>query len=221
MKVKICGITRLDDALAAIEAGADMLGFNFYLPSPRYIPPLACARLLSALEAHGLSTRAVGVFVNASPAQVLTIMDGCGLDLAQLSGDEPLQDLLVLGERAFKALRPPDAGALEAAVRAYPRRLSAPAWLVDACRPGRYGGTGNLADWSLARSLARRARILLAGGLHPGNVSAAVAQVHPWGVDVASGVETSPGCKNRQKMVDFIRSARSRIQEKKHVNNSP
>lgn len=213
MKVKICGITRLDDALAAVEAGADMLGFNFYPHSLRYISPLDCAHLHADLEGRRVTPLTVGVFVNATAAHVLAVMDDCGLDLAQLSGDEPVQDLLVLGERAFKALRPKHAADLRAALKVYPRRSTPPAWLVDAHRPGKFGGTGDLADWGLARSLARNAPILLAGGLHPGNVRAAVAQVSPWGVDVASGVESLPGCKDRQRMVDFIKSARSLNQE--------
>jgi phosphoribosylanthranilate isomerase len=213
MKVKICGITNLEDALAAVEAGADLLGFNFYPPSPRYISPGSCAAILEGLERRRLQVVSVGVFVNASPAQVAAILSECGLAQAQLSGDEPPADLELLGERAFKSLRPENPETLAAWVSRYPRRSLAPAWLVDAYRPGQYGGTGQVADWSLARSLAEQAPVLLAGGLRPENVAEAIAQVQPWGVDVASGVEFTPGRKDRQKMAAFIAAARQVTQE--------
>ena len=213
MKVKICGITRLEDALAAVEAGADLLGFNFYLPSPRYIAPAECAEILQALTHLGKPVISVGVFVNTPPTRVAVILDECGLAQAQLSGDEPPPDLKFLGERAFKALRPGSLEALAAEIARYPNRSLTPAWLVDAYRPGQYGGTGQVADWSLARSLAERAPVLLAGGLRPDNVAAAITQVHPWGVDVASGVESAPGRKDRRKMEAFIHAARQSSQE--------
>jgi phosphoribosylanthranilate isomerase len=211
MKVKICGITNLGDAQAALEVGADLLGFNFYPTSPRFIQPKECARILDVLERGGLRTdrvTMVGVFVNATLAEVRGVLDACDLDLAQLSGDEPPEMLSALSERAFKALRPADTSALERSLALYPRRSAPPAWLVDAYRPGAFGGTGQVADWSLAAGLAARAPIFLAGGLTPENVGAAARQVRPWGVDVASGVESAPGRKDREKMIAFIRAAR-------------
>ena len=213
MKVKICGIIQLEDALAAVEAGADLLGFNFYPPSPRYISPGGCAAILQALAHQGTPVIGVGVFVNTPPARVAAILEECGLAQAQLSGDEPPEDLELLGERAFKALHPTNLEALSAEVIRYPGRSLLPAWLVDAYRPGQYGGTGQVADWSLARSLAERAPILLAGGLRPENVAQAIAQVHPWGVDVASGVESAPGRKDRRKIEAFIHAAHQSVQE--------
>ena len=208
VKVKICGLANLDEARLAVEMGADLLGFNFYPPSPRYIDPLACARIVAGLQ---LQPRVitVGVFVNAQPAAIAAILDECGLDLAQLSGDEPPEVLAALGDRAFKALRPSGPEAMETALLCYPTRSTAPAWLVDAYRPGEYGGTGHTADWSLAHSLARQAPILLAGGLNPGNVTAALQQVRPWGVDVASGIESAPGRKDHRQMSAFISAVRS------------
>lgn len=208
MKVKICGLTNLADALAAVDAGADLLGFNFYPSSPRYVPPEDCARMVRELRLRRSLTVMVGVFVNEPPAEIRAIMDHCRLDLAQLSGDEPPEDLIRLGACAFKALRPANATTLQDSLARYPARLGPPAWLVDAFRPGRYGGTGQVAEWNLARSLARQAPILLAGGLTPENVAQAVRQVQPWGVDVASGVESTPGQKDDAKMRALIEAVR-------------
>jgi phosphoribosylanthranilate isomerase len=221
MKVKICGLTSVEDALQAAEAGADMLGFNFFSPSPRYLTANQCSRIIAGLQAHGVHITTVGIFVNTSTRQIASILDDCGLDLAQLSGDEPPEDLQALGERAFKALRSGKAQDLQEALQQYWSRKNPPACLVDAYQVGEYGGTGQTADWRLARSLSREQPILLAGGLTPANVRRAIAQVQPWGVDVASGVETSPGRKDAQKMRDFIHAARqqatalSQIQESK------
>lgn len=217
MKVKICGIRTYEDALAVIEAGADMIGFNFYPASPRYITPGNCMRLLvrleTALREEIADVVIVGVFVNQEADFIHAVFRDCHLDMIQLSGDEPPDLLETLGERAFKALRPPSADALAAAVAAYPRRVMAPAWLIDTYRPGEYGGTGQTADWGLASRLAQDAPILLAGGLNAGNVAAAIRQVNPWGVDVASGVEAQPGVKDIHKVREFIRAVRSYQQE--------
>jgi phosphoribosylanthranilate isomerase len=208
MKVKICGLTTLEDSLAAVEAGADLLGFNFYPPSPRYLLPKICAQITGALRARGCQAALVGVFVNAPAEHIRQILDECGLDAAQLSGDEPPQVLSELGVRAFKALRPASAAALAESLRIFPPPAGEPAWLVDAYRPGEYGGTGHAADWELASELAGQAPILLAGGLRPDNVALAVQAVRPWGVDTASGVESAPGLKDVEKMRAFIRAAR-------------
>jgi phosphoribosylanthranilate isomerase len=208
MKVKICGITRLEDALAAVEAGADLLGFNFYPKSPRCVTPAACAEITSRLKPHAKHITLVGVFVNLPPQEVVNIIQCCGLHLAQLSGDEPPADLEILSGQAFKALRPASATELEQALERYPAHEPAPAYLVDAFRPGQYGGTGQTADWRLAAALARQTPILLAGGLTAENAAEAVAQVQPWGVDVASGVESAPGLKDPLKMKAFIRACK-------------
>jgi phosphoribosylanthranilate isomerase len=206
--VKICGLTSLEDAAAAIQAGAGMLGFNFYPASPRYILPELCRAIIETLQARGLHASMVGIFVNAPLEHIQTIMKTCGLHLAQLSGDEPPQVLEELRGCAYKALRVKDATGLQAARQQYPCSSTPPAYLVDAYRPGEYGGTGQTADWSLASTLSRSAPILLAGGLTPENVAQAVNQVQPWGVDVASGVESSPGIKDHHKMRRFIQQAR-------------
>jgi phosphoribosylanthranilate isomerase len=212
MKVKICGITTLDDAVAAIDAGADVLGFNFYPKSPRYIEPAACAKLVNHLRGRGERATLVGVFVNIC-------LDACNLDYAQLHGDEPPEELAALGPWAFKAIRPANTEEakrqallyLPAAPDGYDTLVSdppRPAFLLDAAAPGQFGGSGLVADWSMARVLARRWPLLLAGGLRPDNVAAATEAVQPWGVDVASGVESSPGRKDIAKMQAFVETAR-------------
>jgi indole-3-glycerol phosphate synthase/phosphoribosylanthranilate isomerase len=211
-RVKICGITTRQDALAAVDAGADMLGLNFYPKSRRYVTPEACWRIVSALTQYTSRITLVGVFVNAGPAEIEVIVDDCHLDLVQLSGDEPPQFLQALGPRALKGIRPTSLEEAQADAARY-ARSSPPALLVDAHRPGEYGGTGHTGDWELAQKLAAQYPILLAGGLSPDNVAVAVAQVHPWGVDVASGVESSPGKKDAQKMTAFISAVRHAVRE--------
>lgn len=208
MKVKICGIKTLDDALAAIDAGADMLGFNFYSPSPRYIEPQCCAQVVAALREFSAGITTVGVFVNTPPAEMRAILTTCGLDLAQLSGDEPPEALDALDGRAFKALRPCEASSARIAAERYARQ-TAPTLLVDAAAAtGQFGGSGQTADWRVAAELAAKLPLLLAGGLRPDNVAAAIAAVQPWGVDVASGVESAPGRKDAAKIHAFILAAR-------------
>jgi phosphoribosylanthranilate isomerase len=208
MKIKICGITRFEDARLAVDAGADLLGFNFYAKSPRYISPISAARLIADIRGACSKVQMVGVFVNSSLEEINTITGQCELDLAQLCGDELPETLDALDGLAFKALRPKDRQDLARSISTYQPRVSSPAYLVDAYRPGAYGGTGQIADWSLARSLAEAYPLLLAGGLTPDNVAEAIRQVGPWGVDVASGVEESPGCKDPARLAAFIKTAR-------------
>jgi phosphoribosylanthranilate isomerase len=208
MKIKICGLGNLEDALLAIELGADMLGFNFYPPSPRYIDPKTCAGLITAIRDHGYQATYVGVFVNESVETIETILNDCDLDFAQLSGDEPPLHLQILGERAFKGLRPAGIKEFYDCERLFPRREFEPGWLIDTHHSGKFGGTGVKGDWDLAKVIAQRASILLAGGLNAGNVTEAMRKVNPWGVDVASGVESAPGRKDVVKMGAFIRAVR-------------
>jgi phosphoribosylanthranilate isomerase len=209
VRVKICGITRLEDAQAALDAGADLLGFNFYPQSPRYISPERAAEIIAALPQM---IRCVGIFVNAELATVRRIVETCRLDYVQLHGDESPGFVQALSPRAFKALRPRSAEEAEIGAAAYaplgPVDSAAPALLLDAYRPGQYGGTGWQGDWTLAARLASRYRILLAGGLTPENVANAVRRVRPWGVDVASGVESAPGRKDHDKVRRFIQEAK-------------
>lgn len=200
--IKICGITNLPDAFCAIDAGADYLGFNFHPASPRSIEPEACRKITAVLRKECPLVKRVGVFVNMPLERVRSLLESCGLDLAQLHGDESPADLAALGTRAFKAFR-----GVPAEVDGYARR-EAPALLVDAAVKDAYGGTGVTADWAAAAELAKKFPLFLAGGLNPENVAAALRQVNPWGVDVASGVESSPGRKEPHKLEAFIRAAR-------------
>ncbi len=220
MKVKICGITNIDDAQAAVEAGADLLGFNFYLKSLRYILPELAAAIVQQIRSRGRpSPLMVGVFVNAPLEEVRAIMAVAQLDLAQLHGDESAQMVKQLNGRGFKALRP----ASEAEVGIEAERFArygpnAPVLLIDAYRKDQYGGTGHTADWSIATKLGQQYPILLAGGLTPENVAEAIRQVRPWGVDVASGVEASPGKKDAVKLKVFVDQCQRIGSESKNGN---
>lgn len=209
MIIKICGIKNTEDAIAAIDTGADMLGFNFYPKSKRYISIKECVEIQNGLAERGMDVISVGVFVNASYETIITTMDVCALNLVQLHGDEEPELLEELGEWAFKAIRPQSADEALNALDKYPQRVDAPALLVDAYHPSDYGGSGTVGDWSLAYELAAQKPILLAGGLTPENVGKAVRQVRPWGVDVASGVEASPGVKDVSMIAAFISAAKS------------
>ena len=200
-KIKICGIKTVDDALAALDAGADMLGFNFYPKSARYVSVGQCRDVMSVMRKYGHITY-VGVFVNASVAEIRATMETAALTLAQLHGDETFEMVQSLDGKAFKAFRGvPDV------LNGFARE-DAPALLVDASVKGSYGGTGMTADWNSAAGLAKQVPLLLAGGLTPENVADAVRQVQPWVVDVASGVESTPGKKDLAKMKAFIKAVR-------------
>jgi len=230
VKVKICGLTRLEDALVALEAGADYLGFIFYPPSPRAIAPDDAGHLIAQLRAlpvlnpdralapgpWPLAPLFVGVFVNEPPATVAAILDRCGLDLAQLSGDEPAADVVdptsPLFGRAYKALRPRSATEAEDGAMhfAAPPNSTGPSLLLDTPYGRLYGGSGETGDWSIAAALAARLPgLMLAGGLTPDNVAAAVARVRPYAVDVASGVESAPGRKDHALVRAFVTNARA------------
>lgn len=208
MIIKICGIKKTEDAIIAIEAGADLLGFNFYPPSSRYIAPEDCAKIVARIKVSGKTVGSVGVFVNEPLDNIKAIIVQCNLDLVQLCGDEPEEEMSILGQLAFKAVRPKSLEEGDDLMRRFARK-NAPTLLVDAYKKGAYGGTGETGDWTIANHLARQAPILLAGGLNPENVAEAVAAVNPWGVDVASGVESSPGVKHASKILAFMAAARS------------
>ena len=200
-KIKICGIKTVTDALAAMDAGADLIGFNFYPKSPRYVDVGRCRDIMSVMRRYGHITY-VGVFVNASVGTIRATMETLGLSLAQLHGDETSEMLSELDGKAVKAFR-----GIPQNMDGFARR-DAPALLVDASVKGVYGGTGVTADWKSAAELAKKYPLLLAGGLTPENVAEAVQQVKPWGVDVASGVESGAGSKDVSKMKAFVQAVR-------------
>src|ERR1700752_3754865 len=200
-KIKICGIKTVTDALAAMEAGANLIGFNFYPKSPRCIDVGRCRDIMAVMRKFGHITY-VGVFVNASAAEIYATMETCGLSLAQLHGDEPSEIIQSLNGKAFKAFR-----GVPQILDGFARQ-DAPSLLVDASVKGEYGGTGVTADWNGVAELAKNHPLLLAGGLNPENVADAVSQVRPWGVDVASGVESAPGGKDAGKMSEFVKAVK-------------
>jgi phosphoribosylanthranilate isomerase len=213
-RIKICGLTSPADAVNACEAGADALGLNFYPASRRYVDPQA-ARAIRAAVPQG-NVQLVGVFVNAPLQEVIETHDQLGLDAIQLHGDESPEMLLALGSRTvIRAFRcqPEDYLRIEQYLAACARHNRLPdAVLIDAYAADQYGGTGQTADWSAiaaARSEWFGLPLILAGGLKPENVAAAIQTTKPDAVDTASGVESSPGIKNPQRVRQFIAQARA------------
>ncbi|MGB7340598.1 MAG: phosphoribosylanthranilate isomerase [Phototrophicaceae bacterium] len=216
MKVKICGITRLEDALIAADAGVDLIGLNFYKPSPRSIKIEDAATLCDALRAE-LGTNCptlVGVFVNMAMGDISIITEKVGLDFAQLSADETTYMLQELRGIGFKAIRPMNLDMALDDVSYFadtmPTDDRAPSLLLDAYHPNLYGGTGEAASVEVAIAVRGKVpRLMLAGGLNPDNIADRVRAIRPWGVDVASGVEDGQaGIKSEQKMRAFINAAK-------------
>ena len=217
-RIKICGITNTADAQVAAEAGAEAVGLNFYLGTPRCVTRQRAVEIAAALPGD---VARVGVFVNSPLDELLETREEVGLDYLQLHGDEPPEMLLKLKLAGVLYLRAFRCGAdglapitdyLESCRRsdALPEAV-----LIDAHAPGEYGGTGQTVDWEMLRPLAGRlfdCPLLLAGGLNPDNVGEAIAAAKPWGVDTASGVESSPGRKDAQRVRRFIDAARAALE---------
>ena len=199
MLVKICGITRLEDAAAAIDAGASAIGFIFWEGSPRFVRPERAKAIVRTLPPL---IGAVGVFVNQDPARVNELADAVGLTAVQLHGDETPDQAELIDRPVIKAISRGD----DAHVDQWPDHVTL---LVDAHDPVRRGGTGENADWVSAAALARRRRILLAGGLTPANVAEAIRHVRPFGIDVSSGVERSPGIKDHERLAALFQAVHS------------
>ncbi len=192
MKIKICGLTNRADVEAAIEAGASYLGFIFYPKSPRYVTPEQAAELT-----RGVSVAKVGVFVDMPPAEVIAIMDKCGLDIAQLHGSESVEDIQKIGpQRVWKAVQLRTPADVDAAAQ-----LPVEAVLADSVTGN--GGLGQPGNWELAAQAARKMKLILAGGLNPGNLRAAMQQVNPFALDLCSGVELEPGKKDHIKLKEI------------------
>ena len=204
VKIKICGITNAEDAKVAVAAGADALGFVMYRKSPRCVEPAVVRVIVAGLPPFVLP---VGVFVNEEPDRVRALMDDCGLALAQLHGDETAPYCQDLGRPIMKALRLKDRGTF-LALAEFQGRANVRGFLIDAFSNQAYGGTGQTVDWTLAQEAARSTPIVLAGGLTPTNVVEAISHVRPYGIDVSSGVELSPGKKDHDKVKAFIQAAR-------------
>ena len=191
MFVKICGITRVEDAEAAVALGANALGFVFWPKSPRYVDPYRARAIVASLPPF-VST--VGLFVNQPAAHIANVASLARLGVVQLHGDETPEDAAALGRPVVRALSLHTAGH---DLSRWPARVTI---LLDAHDPERRGGTGRTIDWDAAAEVAHRRRILLAGGLSPDNVAAAVDRVRPFGIDVSSGVERAPGVKDVERL---------------------
>jgi phosphoribosylanthranilate isomerase len=201
MRVKICGITRKEDLYAACQAGADALGFVFYANSPRY---LSIDRAASLLRDMPPFVQPVGLFVNAEPEYVYSVLRAAPVDLLQFHGDESPEYCRQFGRPYLKAVRVRPGVDL---VKYATDFSDARALLLDAYVPGVPGGTGERFDWNLITASLPKP-IVLSGGLNPDNVAVAVCKVRPWAVDVSSGVESAPGIKDAAKMALFIEQAR-------------
>ena len=192
VKVKICGLTNYDDAVAAMDMGADLLGFNFYPSSPRYVTVEAAAAIIRKLPAF---VDTAGVFVNASLDEIRRTIDLCCLDWVQLHGDETpefCRSLNSVNVRTMKALRVKDASDIKNAEEFFTDAI-----LLDAFDPEKYGGTGLTFDWNIVGHIGKR--VFLAGGINPDNAAEAV-KLGVYGIDVCSGVEAEPGKKDHEKM---------------------
>jgi phosphoribosylanthranilate isomerase len=200
VKVKICGITNLEDALKAVEFGADALGFVFYKESPRRISPEEAINIIEEIPPF---VTTVGVFVNEDISVIEGIMKSASLDVAQLHGNEP-PEACIMGKRTIKAIRVKELSDLEP-LGSY--KVSA--FLLDTYAPESFGGTGQLFNWDIAVDAKQFGKIILAGGLNPDNVERAVKWVRPYAVDVSSGVELDKGRKDHNKLKLFIERAKS------------
>ncbi|MBI1811201.1 MAG: phosphoribosylanthranilate isomerase [Nitrospirae bacterium] len=201
VKVKICGITNLDDAMAAADFGADALGFVFFKKSPRYISPANAKKIIKKLPPF-IST--VGVFVNEDKNTIEKVALQTGINIIQLHGDEHPK-ACNLSKPAIKAIRVKSIDNLEI-ISKYRDKVSA--FLLDTYTPEIFGGTGQIFNWDIAAEAKKFGRVILAGGLTPENIEKAVRLVHPYAVDVSSGVEAEKGKKDHLKMKLFIERAK-------------
>ena len=214
-KIKVCGVKSVDDALMVVDAGADAIGLNFYRGSKRCIHAEAAREIVDVI---GPRATCVGVFVNAAADEIRAICETAGLSWIQLHGDEPPELIRSIGSgyqiiRACRLdARGPQAIADDAAACREVAGFLPAAVLVDAAAAGQYGGTGHTVDWQLVAGHPKwlgGTSLILAGGLTPANVAEAIRVVRPHAVDVASGVESSPGVKDAVKVRDFVAAARA------------
>jgi phosphoribosylanthranilate isomerase len=201
VKVKICGITNINDAMAAVEFGADALGFVFFQGSPRYISPDAAAEIIRKLPSFATT---IGVFVDEKPSQIEKTTALTGIDVIQLHGDEP-PEACTFSRRIIKAIRVKSLASLDPLVH-YQDKVSA--FLLDSFSPNSFGGTGQKFNWDIATYAKQFGKIILSGGLTPDNIIEAVKQVGPYGVDVSSGVEAAKGIKDADKVAAFVAAVR-------------
>jgi phosphoribosylanthranilate isomerase len=200
-RVKICGVTSVDQALGCVDAGADAIGVNFVSSSPRRVDRATATAIVRAVGSRAL---VVGVVAGLDVDAARALREATGVGCLQLHGDETAGDVAALLPHAYKAVRVAGAGDVAVA-----ESMPGDYVLVDAKHGSALGGTGHVVDWSLVTDLASRKRLVLAGGLRPENVAEAIAAVRPWCVDVASGVESSPGVKDLGRVRAFVERARA------------
>lgn len=223
MWIKICGVTRVADVGSVVGAGADAIGFNFYTNSKRYVSPLNARTLADAARRESsdqLQIDLVGVFVNSQPREIRDIADSVGLNAIQLHGDETPEQVVAIYQhcpsipiiRAFRVDPMAPQQVLDK-VDQLVAIVSVTAILLDAFVPGEFGGTGAVVDVSILPAYFAKSRppLILAGGLKPGNVATVAVQPSLWGIDTASGVESSPGIKDSSRINEFVRQAKERI----------
>jgi len=200
VKVKVCGMTNLDDVLSAVDAGADALGFIFYKKSPRSVNMKIVSEIVSKLPPF---VDAVGVFVNETADKINKIADRCKLDKVQLHGDESPAFCRKIKRKVIKAIRIKDLQSVKQ-LSGY----SVSGFLLDTFSEDNYGGTGKIFDWNLAHPAKKFGPIILAGGLNPENVKKVIQIARPYGVDACSGLESHPGVKDHKKMRTFIKNVK-------------
>lgn len=200
-RIKVCGITNLDDALSAVDAGADALGFVFVPSTPRYLAMEAAAAIIQSLPPF---VQTVGVIVDAGREHVNEVIRGTGIDAIQMHGQETPDDVIGFSVRVIKGIRVSDRSSLES-LGAY----DVSAYLLDTFVPGLHGGTGQTFDWNLAAEARRFGRVIVGGGLREENVAEAIRICRPYAVDVSSGVEESPGKKSAEKIRRFIQAVQA------------
>lgn len=204
-RIKICGITTLEDARFASGALADFLGFIFVPDTPRYVPPETAAEMIQWVE----GPKCVGVFMNETPGKINAIALQCGLDMVQLHGEETPEDCAAITLPVMKAFRiRPEMNTADLHAMMKPYERVADYFLLDAWHKDKAGGTGERFNWEVIGDLTERYPIMLAGGLNPDNVRGAVEQVGPFGLDVSSGVEQSPGVKDFELIIDLMEEMR-------------
>ena len=199
VKVKVCGMTSLKDALVAVEVGADAVGFIFYKKSPRSVTMKTVREIVLELPPF---VDTVGVFVDETAEQVNKIADYCNLDIIQLHGDESPTYCKKIRRKVIKAFRIKDMQSVKKI-----SNFQVSGFLLDTFSENLHGGTGKVFDWNLALPAKKFGPVIMAGGLTPNNVQQAVRQIRPYGVDVCSGVESEPGIKDHKKVRAFLKNA--------------
>jgi phosphoribosylanthranilate isomerase len=212
MLIKICGITRLTDALFAVREGATAIGMVFWPKSPRRVDPTIAAEIVATLPADVLT---VGVFVNATVEEIREVVTSTGIRVVQLHGDEPTSYIDAIDQPIFRS------ATLDNVVDVAHDWPADTTLLLDKADPVRRGGTGEVVDWSRAANVARERRLVLAGGLTPDNIEEAIMTVRPYGVDVSSGVEASPGVKDFDKVSQFLKNARAAYAQDRGARRAP